>query len=1174
MRIDALRLIAYGPFTDISLDLSAGREGFHLVYGCNEAGKSSALRALRHMLYGIPERSTDDFVHPYAKMRIGMTLRDRAGDTCDVIRRKGRGQTLRAADDAAVVEEADLHRLLNGVDADLFATMFGLGYEDLVRGGRDIIAGGGDSGQLVFAAGSGIVNLREIQNELQLKADALFRPSGQKPKINDALSRLSRNRRDLREAQLPGQEWVRHDAALQAAAEKKKAVEEELAARQKDLNRLQRIREALPLMAERRELSGDLTGCADAVLLPQDFAEKRQEQQVKIRLAEANGDRAEKSMTLHAQAIAELGIATDLLESAEPVEEIYRELGSQRKAARDRLSLETRRRTLLGEARELLRSLRDDLTLEQAEELKIKRNDAVKIQELGARYERIVARGEDAHAKLPALALEIAAIEKNLADGGDPPAVAELQAVLAAAVEFGPLEKHHRAEQVDLDSARHTIALEQSGLGLAPHGLDDLEGLAAPSAETIQTFDDRFGALARHIDAIKTDIGKTHHRLQDEKRLIEAQRLEREVPTEDDLLAARAKRDRGWRLLLDQLNGTPVSDGERQAYIAATPGATSVGAAFEADLLGADAVSDRLRREADRVATKARLLADQAADTNQLARLENELAAAEKEESALAADWASVWRPLAVTPRTAREMGQWARQFRLLTEKVKEVRTRRTKADALKVDIDVQRDQLVRCLRECAGVKVALDEPLGALIKRAQKAVKDADDLFLRRDRLLRDKAGREKELEAARARLELNKEEQRQWQRQWEGAVRPIGLAAGALPAEALAVMEDLKSLFDKLKEAGILQKRIEGIDRDTEAFSAQVERLAAALAPDVAGRPPEEIALELHARLNRARESRSQRETLEKQLARERERLDQAREDILQIGSRLEAMCAQAGCEKADELAEAERRSTRRRQIESDLKGIDARLYKLSAGATVEDFIAEALAVDPDGIAGEIERLAAIIEERAGARTTLDRTIGSEENELKHMDGSAKAAELAEEFQVILGALDTDVTHFARLKIAARVLNLAIERYRDRSQGPILLRASALFGRITGGAFVGLRAEFAADGHPVIVGVRPGAGEVVTVEGMSDGTADQLYLALRLAGLEAYLQANEPLPFIVDDILIMFDDERAAATLQVLAELSRRTQVIFFTHHRHLVELAEKHVDGAELILHTLAR
>jgi len=91
-------------------------------------------------------------------------------------------------------------------------------------------------------------------------------------------------------------------------------------------------------------------------------------------------------------------------------------------------------------------------------------------------------------------------------------------------------------------------------------------------------------------------------------------------------------------------------------------------------------------------------------------------------------------------------------------------------------------------------------------------------------------------------------------------------------------------------------------------------------------------------------------------------------------------------------------------------------------------------------------------------------------------------------------------------------------------------------------------------------------------TVEGMSDGTADQLYLALRLASLEKYMENSEPLPFVVDDILIRFDDERSAAALQVLAQLANRTQVIFFTHHRHLAELAEASIESSVLFEHVL--
>ena len=73
-----------------------------------------------------------------------------------------------------------------------------------------------------------------------------------------------------------------------------------------------------------------------------------------------------------------------------------------------------------------------------------------------------------------------------------------------------------------------------------------------------------------------------------------------------------------------------------------------------------------------------------------------------------------------------------------------------------------------------------------------------------------------------------------------------------------------------------------------------------------------------------------------------------------------------------------------------------------------------------------------------------------------------------------------------------------------------------------------------------------------------MSAGTADQLYLALRVASVEDYLDRASALPFVADDLFINFDDERSAAGLKILAALALRTQVLFFTHHRHLLDVA----------------
>ena len=104
-------------------------------------------------------------------------------------------------------------------------------------------------------------------------------------------------------------------------------------------------------------------------------------------------------------------------------------------------------------------------------------------------------------------------------------------------------------------------------------------------------------------------------------------------------------------------------------------------------------------------------------------------------------------------------------------------------------------------------------------------------------------------------------------------------------------------------------------------------------------------------------------------------------------------------------------------------------------------------------------------------------------------------------------------------------------------------------------------------------MLGVRLDDKEVA-VNGMSEGSRDQLYLALRLATLEQHLRKGEPMPFVVDDILIGFDDNRTRVCLEVLAELASRTQVLLFTHHRRVIELAESIDAQAGIFIHEMGR
>jgi len=218
------------------------------------------------------------------------------------------------------------------------------------------------------------------------------------------------------------------------------------------------------------------------------------------------------------------------------------------------------------------------------------------------------------------------------------------------------------------------------------------------------------------------------------------------------------------------------------------------------------------------------------------------------------------------------------------------------------------------------------------------------------------------------------------------------------------------------------------------------------------------------------------------------------------------------------------------------------------------------------------ELFQLVSRAEELDRLKVEVAEAIGGHRTELSRMDGNGMAAEAQGRAEHVLASLRGNVEQYIRLRLAATVLDRSIERFREASQGDVVNRAGDLFATMSLGSFKALRADYDDAGKATLVGVRAADGRLVKVEGMSDGTCDQLYLAIRLALLESHLAAHEPLPLIVDDILVQFDDDRSEATLKVLAELSRKTQVIVFTHHEHLLDLAKRSLARDEYALHRL--
>jgi uncharacterized protein YhaN len=409
-------------------------------------------------------------------------------------------------------------------------------------------------------------------------------------------------------------------------------------------------------------------------------------------------------------------------------------------------------------------------------------------------------------------------------------------------------------------------------------------------------------------------------------------------------------------------------------------------------------------------------------------------------------------------------------------------------------------------------------------------------------------------------------------WHKQWAVSAAMPASNKPVSPEEANDILDRLQRCFARLREAEDLRKRIAGIDRDARDFVEAVASVVDQTAPDLKGDPAEQAVMQLQSMLKHTLEQKTLLETYTKSIQEAEEDMAEADAAIQGAEEQIGGLRRIAGCGEDDDLEEAERLAQEYRQLRNTLAESESLLLKGAGGLSIAGIEAEAEGVHPDELPGRIDSLSREIEKEMDPEIRrLSEQIGKKRELLQQMDGSGRAAEAAEAGEQVLSRIRRLSERYLRLKVAATILREEIERYRSENQDPVLRIASDYFRQFTLGSFSGLRADEDDQGRPILVGLR-GDTARVRVEGMSSGTRDQLYLALRLASLQKRLDAGEPMPFIVDDILVNFDDERSGETLKALADLALRTQVIVFTHHQHLVNLADAVIDPSLLFTHTL--
>ncbi len=1155
MRLVELYLPAFGAFSGQGLDFAGAEHGLHIVYGPNEAGKSTALRALSCLLWGFPNRSTDGFQHGNSKLRVGAAMVDEAGQGLVFVRRKGRKSTLRTVAEEPL-DDAVLSGFLGGLTQEIWSHLFGIDHDELERGAEQMLAGDGEIGRVLYSAALGGANCRQLLDELEAEAKELFLPRAKKNSaIQVALGEYRDARRAVRDLSMRAESWRDLRDAVETSAADVAQLRQKLAELERRRRSLERDRHALARIVEWGAQRTELGKLTDVRELHPGFAEERRE--AEAALARAHKERAscETEARSIAAALAELDVADELLAHGEVIEDLRQRVEPHRAAVRQ-VEESTREEARFRATIDVLAAESPfDVDTVDAGRLRVALACESTVLELTDGYERGVAKRDSQSAEIDELQRDLVRAEARLRDARE----ASDPSDLAAAIEAVPadLEDGLDAARAALDQREGDAAAALARLPGFRGALSELEAAVVPSVEALDASELEFAALAaRRKSLVEKRDDLEAETASARRQLDELERVAR-IPTEDDLRVARSRREEGWR----HVRAAWLEDADETEQSRTFRGEDLLDVAYRAAVDAADEVADRLRHEADRVATRAGLEARGEDSRSRLAKIDAELEALDSERGRASSAWCAKWEGACDEPGPPHEMRSWLRAYQDLVAAARDIRERQAKVVELTARVERHRGDLVGALRR-TGDDDGDAEPTSfrALLARAHARLDVLKAAREERRELESELRLRRVELETRRESLDRLAAVVETARVDWCDALRSAGLDACGSPdavRDALRRMRDYVEAVDQLDRVRAERARAE---KAVESFETAVAREVGVLRSDLALLPAVDAVIRLHAAWRQGAKDATVRATKSERAEALTLQLASIREEIASSSKRLESLCDEAGCEKPVELARCETAWSRVCELRKRVGQLECELVEDAGGEELEAYAERLAGVEADELDVRQNRLAEEIAALEAERSHAEQELGRRQNELERVDGSARAADAAEAQTAALAKIRDGTERWIRLRLAARIVRDEVERYRREHQAPILERAGAVFARLTADHFVGLRAESEGD-DVVIEAVRP-SRETVRVDGMSDGTRDQLYLALRLASLEQHLESHPPMPFVVDDILVNFDDDRARRALEVLAEFAARTQVIFFTHHPHLVALAREAV------------
>ena len=1150
MKFERISLEKYGAISSREIDL-ASKPGLIIVYGPNEAGKSTLLNAIRDLLYGVPHTSPHGAVFGNDKIRISATLRLSDGSELRLRRKKGRPPGDLVDGNDAQFPASRMEAILGGTDRDRFNALFGLDHGSLREGGQKLLASDGEIGRLIVEAGGGLRTLVSALAELEAEADALFSSKKSKSrKFYGALEAFMSADKEVKGATTSREAFVKAQKAAADAASARAELIARRASVQESISRYSRLKQNAPQFQLLATVEAELAAFSDIEELSDELGPEiagalAQRDEDATRLAAA-----EEALTLIADQLGKFSIAIDIVDAAAEIEAVETTAVLVEKA---RLDL-PKRRAELAESNAQLDNLRALLGVDAASDLERtapSRSAIEDVQSLAS--EAIALNGAIASAKaqfseyresLDALTNRQSERETR---GFNKPA----QISAAELMRLAPRARDLELKQRQIVGLQASLEEDALALGLSP---SELKGGRWPTPAQVRAELDHESKNDVEMRQAESAWKSALKRGERAARMLADLEAGSQPPTPTAVALARSARDQIWSDIRSCYLDPPDEEWSRPSGQQRSETATE----FESKRDAADHLVDKRGDEAQRVA-------------DIVAAERDKLEAAEDAEGALRAindirtliedrrrRWSDLWPEAVAKESNLHRLLALTETRDALIGRQGEIETLRMELIELKVD-----SEHLETLLDQIGGASALDtkQAISARVQRAIALLKAHDDQYGDYRRSADDiEKLRTREQRAGQEIRELT-EALEKWSVDWSQAVAKLGLADGTTPGLATEVATEWVRATGVFSAMRLTTTRIQRIEEDEQRLKTAISELRKRIAVEA---PEDAVSAARH--LNRLLEESIGRKLQSEALQPQFEKARLAKEATLGRSQASEVKLASLAsrCSRSqEELIALVPRFEQRRDLRANFNTLKKSIVAAGDGHSFESLKEQLTGLDPDRLSArlvELEDELTQLERQSDEALTLQKTT---EASLKAFVDGDRLNSLVADREVASAEMHEVIERYIEITIAKSLLNAAIEKVRNELQDPLLARASELFSVCTRSDFVGIGTDVSEDGEPIIIGLRADGGTVHLSE-MSDGTRDQLFLAFRLASIEHYARNAEPLPLIADDILVHFDDTRGQATLNLLAEIGSSVQVLLFTHHKSVSAAASGLIDA----------